>query len=417
MDDLLYEIKRLEKLVRTRDLETSALQVTKIHSYAFLSKKSRPVLERHKLRLEKRLSIYQGSDQQTRLFDQTTTPVVHQHYQQAPSLLYSSDWMTVVSSLAEIAKKSPTACVIALGLGDPGQNLRPGLLWIVSPDRVPKLINKKAFESMFRTCQQRKETQYIMGLLTLSSKRYPQAHHILSYIYDIYQNEIEIFDPNGGLQFKKEFGYNVYADFMDRYFQLGNFNSCVRRYFGQKLGIRNVYASTQWCPVGIQRIQEQEKSNTFAEKQKDFGGYCAAWSIWWLQQRLQYPTMERSQLLIRLTKQFENENINLKQFILAFSQQLSNTKVQLMRTALHMGGRPEDEINYMLNIYSRAETKCRRASNLLFHESKDSIIQNYAKKMCYYTKHITNPILAEVTANLEPAVQAFSNGRIALRRG
>ena len=58
MDNLIYEIKRLEKLVRRQDLgtngNTSSAQVTKIHSYAFLRQKSVGMLKRHKQRLEQR---------------------------------------------------------------------------------------------------------------------------------------------------------------------------------------------------------------------------------------------------------------------------------------------------------------------------------------------------------------------------
>ena len=180
--------------------------------------------------------------------------------------------------------------------------------------------------------------------------------------------------------------------------------------------------STQWCPVGIQQIEEQEQSQskTTIEKQNDFGGYCAAWSIWWLQQRLKYPNVPRSQLIVRLTNQFQEQNVGLKKYVQSFAQELSKTKVQLMRTALNIGGRDTHEIDYMMKIYGQAETKCRKASNFLYHESKEQQpaqvrdIERRIQQICHYTKRITNPILAEVTANLEPAVRLFSDGRIAL---
>ena len=429
MDNLIYEIKRLEKRVRSQDLRTNSAQVTKIHSYAFLRKKPVRMLQRHKQRLEQR---HQQRSEQVRKVSEGRYPkrvrTKREVYQEDPSTLYSSDWMTVVSALAQMAKKSPEACVIALGLGDPEQNLRPGLLWVVSPNRAPKLVNKKAFESMFWTCKNRRETRYIMGLLALSSRRYPRTNHILSYIYDLRENEIEVFDPNGGIQFEKN---NLYSEFMDKYFQLTHFNNKAEGYFMNKLGIRNVYMSTQWCPVGIQEIEEQQaeqaeqqKPRSLIEKQQDFGGYCAAWSIWWLNQRLRYPNIERSQLLVLLTQKFQEQKVDLKKYVQSFAQELSKTKVQLMRTALQIGGRTKYEIDYMMKNYCKAETKCTKASNLLYHASKESNlgsaqlqnIERYSQVSCYETQKFTNPILVEVTANLETAVRLFSNGRIALSR-
>lgn len=434
MDDLIHEIKTLEKRARKQDLENNRLsrRITKVHSYAFLKRKPIPVLQRHKQRLEKRISQSQQSQR-----ERSKISIRGLSTQEEPSPLYASDWMTIVSTLAKMAKESSEACVIALGLGDLKQDMRTGLLWVVSADHSTKLVNKKAFEATFRTCQNRKGTRYIMGLLSLISRTYGITNsHILSYIYDIKQNEIEVFDPNGGLQFAKDIHSDEYAEFIDHYYKFHHFHQMVTGYFMNILGIRNVYMPGQWCPVGIQQIEEQQKPQSKTEKEKDFGGYCAAWSIWWLQQRLQYPNVKRTQLIILLTKQFEEQNVNLKQYVQSFAKQLSVTKTHLMRTALSMGGRQKEEIDQIMKNYCRAETICRSVSNLLYHESKerrspvshDVFIANGSsydqpslqqiemkeKRICLLTKQYTTPVLAEVKANLEDAVRLFSNGRIAL---
>jgi hypothetical protein len=414
MDDhnlLVQDIKRLEKIARRHDIRINANYVTKIHSHTFLRQKPTPVLRRHKKRLEDRIA------KTSRLRPiRTEVPV----YQEEPSPLYTADWLTVVGALAQMAKESPQACVIALGLGKPGQNMRPGLLWVVAPNRTTKLVNKKSFESMFRTCQRRKGTQFILGLLGLKSQRCPSSSHFFSYVYDVNQNEMEVFDPNGGLQFQKKYDSTMYADFLDKYYQLDQFDKQAQNYLKSKLGISNVYMGTQWCPVGIQEIEQQDKPEGYTDKERDFGGYCAVWSIWWLQQRLKFPDMDRGALLTRLAKEFVDQKVSLKKYIQNFAQKLSKTKVQLMRTALRLGGKTPAQIDYMIKMYSQVETKCTEASNLLYHLSKESgphdlnAVNERTKLICAYTKQYTVPILAEVSANLEPAVRLYSNGKIAL---
>jgi len=426
MSDSILELQNLERRANYIDQQNRnpKQRITKIHSLEFLSRQNHTLIESRIRRLKQR--ILKGSQMQKKTQGLQVLKIPqslrNQKEPQDPEVLYASDWLTIVATLAQMARKSPEACIIALGLGDPEQNIRPGLLWIVSPNGSTKLVNKKAFQDMFWSCQNRRNVRFIIGLLAMSSRGHISADHMLSYIYDIKQNEIEIFDPNGGLQMAENMNYDMYSQFMDNYFRMPLFNDISSRYFQNVLRIRKVHFPTEWCPVGIQELEEQDRVQSIEQKQQDFGGYCAAWSIWWLQERLRHPNVHRSQLLVNLTKQFTDQNINLKQWMLDFAKQLSRTKIRLMKTALRFGGRRSKEINHMIRIYSHAYTECRKARNLLYHMSKEQHQyseqqRHHANNVCQQVHHVIEPILVEVTANLEPAVRQFSGGRIAVGYG
>lgn len=426
MSDIALTLQKLEKRANYIDQKRQLPKnrITKIHSLEFLNRQNPNLLNSRIYRLQRRIRNGLHKLRQPKLIQKSLVqkgPLVQESStQEGP--LYASDWLTIVATLAQMARKSPEACVIALGLGDPEQNIRPGLLWIVSPNGSTKLVNKKAFQDMFWSCQNRHNIRFIIGLLALSSRGHISADHMLSYIYDINQNEIEIFDPNGGLQIVDNMNYEMYSQFMDSYFKMPSFNNVSSRYFQNVLRVRKVHFPTEWCPVGIQELEERNQLQSLEQKQQDFGGYCAAWSIWWLQERLKHPNMHRSQLLVNLTKQFTDKNINLKEWMLNFAKQLSRTKVRLMKTALREGGRRSSEINHMIKIYSHAYTKCREAKNLLYHMTKEQDVrtqqhQQYSNIICRQVHYIIEPILVEVTANLESAVRKFSGGRIAIGYG
>ncbi len=412
---LIRKVRLLERRNHVKDRHAGRKRMTKIHSLEFLRRQEMSLLTNRSRRLFKRLSrnnliiAARNNARDDRIYERS------RKLEDQPSPMYSSDWLTIVATLAKMAKHSPEACVIALGLGDPDQNIRPGLLWVVSPDRSTNLRNKTAFQKMFWSCRNRKGTRFIMGLLALSSQKNPESSHMLSYIYDLQQNEIEVFDPNGGIQFGENASFEMYAEFMDQYYQMPQLNEKLSDYFRNVLNIQKVHMPMEWCPVGIQTIEESDKPESFQQKQEDFGGYCAAWSIWWLQERLKYPNVPRAQLIIRLVKQFESENVNLKQWMLTFAASLAKTKSHLMITALREGNRCTREIREMMKRYNQASTKCRRAQNVLYHDP-NRFNANQAAHICTKSYLVTDPILMEVTANLESAVRKFSRGRIALSK-
>ena len=364
-------------------------------------------------------------------------------------LQYSSDWIVLVASLAKLAAKYESTCMVALGFGNTDLHIKSGLLWKVNPieqsttcttstNRSGKLLNTKQFEKLFIECKSRfcsqtqcrgstRKPNFIMGLITLSSTSCPTESHLLSFVYDIVQNTIEIFDPNGGLKFLSSAFANENSDqynaFLRKYYEFSDFENTIQRFFKSRLGISSVELPNNWCPVGIQYIQEstdKHKIKSTTERMEDFAGYCSTYSLWWLESRLKYPGIPRAELINLLKQQFTKNNINLTKWIMEYSQQLASCSLDLMTVALRLTGRPVDVCNEMINQYAIAKTQCIRLQNLVYHQArgKRNVNEQNAKpiasNVCRRSSSVTNPIIALVQFKIHQAVALYTKNRLIL---
>lgn len=101
--------------------------------------------------------------------------------------------------------------------------------------------------------------------------------------------EIERFEPYGG-------NTNSYDEkFLD---------NILKSYFEKMFGKVKYFVPSSFCPKGI--FQSKEKITNFLDPE----GFCVAWSLWYLNNRLQYPDLSREQVV----KKFVDFN-DIKYFI------------------------------------------------------------------------------------------------------
>lgn len=354
-------------------------------------------------------------------------------------LLYSSEWLLLVASLAGIAKRVPTACVVAQGFGDPRRMavkfLDAGLRWN-SDGRgrrsSPTLENRAQFESAFQQCffaPQRASLlpSYVVGIITLTSTE-TKSSHLMSYLYDTGTREFEVFDPNGGLQFLRDKdASDAHKKMLQEYFSIIKFEAAIRHYLQREFPIAShVRVPSEWCPkLGVQYLEEssskeqqQQQQRNRTAMEEDFGGYCGAWSIWWLHSRLSAPPgTPRDVVMSQATERFVRENIDMRQYVTSFSRRLTNDTIRLMYTSLRIGGYTRAQCSNLIAKYKAAKNVCQRAENLAYHNPEDPMLQHRARHVCH-KMNVTylDVYLNEVQANIQPAVRLFSEGRLVMDR-
>ena len=136
--------------------------------------------------------------------------------------------------------------------------------------------------------------RFAIGLIYLHNKEKRKAHQN-SYIYDIEKQELEIFEPNGGNN----------SEEINKLFNIDNFYIEFLKYFEKnKIPIKTFYKPIHYCPYGPQ-------SNDFLSRKlikNAPGGYCAAWSIYYLDARLSNPNVPRNLLINTMNNRFRDES-------------------------------------------------------------------------------------------------------------
>lgn len=108
----------------------------------------------------------------------------------------------------------------------------------------------------------------------------PFLSHQNILLYDSKYNSMERYDPNTWTVIIPTTSDNI-----------------IEKYFKQMIPIKRYYAPMQFCPL----FKNLQLIEAFASNEEHyFGGYCVAWSFFYLAQRLENPDIPRDELIIRL---------------------------------------------------------------------------------------------------------------------
>ena len=137
--------------------------------------------------------------------------------------------------------------------------------------------------------------RFVVGLIFLGFKISDElGGHENSYIYDIKKQELEIFEPNGSI-----------VDSIRERYNTNNFYSEFLKYFKKnKVPIKKFYKPIDYCPIGP---QYNDPYSVYLIKNAP-GGYCAAWSIYYLDARLSNPNIPRDLLITTMNTNFRDES-------------------------------------------------------------------------------------------------------------
>jgi ankyrin repeat protein len=135
-------------------------------------------------------------------------------------------------------------------------------------------------------------------------------------LYDSLLNEIERFEPAGG-EYPISFNYNpdLLDYYLEDYFQK-SFSNC--KYFKPRS-----YELT----IGFQTMEIIDIN----KKIGDPGGFCGAWSLWWVYMRIKNESIDRKKLFIQLVKNIRRNNLSFKNVIRSFSKVIIDIRDNLLR--------------------------------------------------------------------------------------
>jgi len=135
-------------------------------------------------------------------------------------------------------------------------------------------------------------------------------------LYDSVLNEIERFEP-AGAEYPYEFNYNpdLLDYYLEDYFQK-QFPNC--KYFKPR---------TYELVIGFQTMEIRDIN----KKIGDPGGFCGAWSLWWVYMRIKNESIDRKKLFIQLVKNIRRNNLSFKNVIRSFSKIITDIRDNLLR--------------------------------------------------------------------------------------
>ncbi len=154
--------------------------------------------------------------------------------------------------------------------------------------------------------------KYKIGIVFLSMRLPDGGLHAGLILYDFTKNTIERFDP---------YGNTIALDGkMDELFQ-------------EKLtkNTNMTYCSPEcYFPVsGFQTLSDE--NNIMNEKLGDFGGYCLAWSLWYIEHKINNLNVDSKDLVRKTINRFMNLNIRPMEYIRNYANHISIYRLEYLK--------------------------------------------------------------------------------------
>lgn len=184
-----------------------------------------------------------------------------------------------------------------------GEFLNIELLWINY-----KLFFPTNFDLYFQKLLKNSNCHYIMIPLGIDIAA---GGHSNMLILDVQNGELERFEPYGAYP---PINYNYYPTVLD---------SQIEMYFKRLLPKLKYIPPSQFLPsLGFQSIETY--SSYKCKRIGDPEGFCAAWSLWWADNRIKNSHINRKELSEKLIDQIRQENISFKSVIRNYSKLIAD---------------------------------------------------------------------------------------------
>ena len=135
-------------------------------------------------------------------------------------------------------------------------------------------------------------------------------------LYDSKLNEIERFEPSGS---EYPFNFNYNPDLLDFY---------LENYFSEKFKDCKYFKPKSYeMNIGFQTMEVIDIN----KKIGDPGGFCGAWSLWWVYMRIKNENIDRKKLFLQLVKNIRRNNLSFKTIIRSFSKYITDLRDGLLK--------------------------------------------------------------------------------------
>jgi ankyrin repeat protein len=177
-----------------------------------------------------------------------------------------------------------------------------------------KLYMIDNFSELFDICIKSK-ARFVIIPLGIEMKTGSHANYL---IYDKNVKEIERFEPHGGTT---PIGFNYNSQFLD---------DILSDYFKSVDKDIQYIRPNEYIPkIGFQLMDSQEESR---KRIGDPGGFCALWSIWYVDQRLTYYMYDRKTLVTELFENIKSQGISYRNMIRNYSRQIIKQRDELLKS-------------------------------------------------------------------------------------
>jgi hypothetical protein len=206
-----------------------------------------------------------------------------------------------------------------------------------------KLVEPDDFAIGMRACLKRPNIRFIFSLLSM---RLPANEggglHANAILYDTRTREVEVFEPQLPAITDRIPGNK--ESFYDPMYRAvaASFRKVIRRKI-------TLYSPFTFCPVGpqtmtVRRLQVQ-----------DPGGFCGAWSLWWINARLENAEQDisREQLIESALEQFRDMK-NPTTFIRNYASYILEQRDELIREAITEWNRQGDVEKFLSAISQKS---------------------------------------------------------------
>ena len=176
-----------------------------------------------------------------------------------------------------------------------------------------KLYMIENFSELFVKCINSK-ARFVIIPLGIEMKSGSHANYL---IYDKHVKEIERFEPHGGTT---PIGFNYNSHFLD---------NILSDYFKSIDKDIQYISPDEYIPkIGFQLMDSQEENR---KRIGDPGGFCALWSIWYVDQRLTYYTYDRKTLVNELFENIKAQGISYRNMIRNYSKHVIKQRDALLK--------------------------------------------------------------------------------------
>lgn len=237
-----------------------------------------------------------------------------EYYKGISICTFTGSVLDIVFGLIYLLKKhkitsspiNPEIFITGSGLGE---HLELEIEWV---DGV--LYAADDFITMFEKLS--KKYRFMIMPLGIQDKTNSHANYI---VYDSKTKEFERFEPYGS---NGPYGFNYNQYLLD---------IALERMFDRIQPVHKYIKPKDYLPrIGFQYIETSESYNDFIG---DPRGFCALWSIWYVDQRLTYPDVDRGLLIKKLIKSVRTNNILFKKLIRDYSKNITNIRDDFLKKA------------------------------------------------------------------------------------
>lgn len=179
-----------------------------------------------------------------------------------------------------------------------------------------KLYLTEDFYDNFRKCLSKKDKRFVIIPLGIEMRQGNHANYLL---YDKNKNEIERFEPHGS---SPPSGLNYNASLLDDILEV--------RFKEINPSIKYIRPKSYLPKIGFQLLDVYERNK---KKIGDPGGFCALWTIWYVDMRLSYKDMERKTLVKKMIQTIKSQNISFKNLIRNYAKNILDIRDKILSKA------------------------------------------------------------------------------------